>query len=88
YKTILERVEKLREDLLELVRGDKATERVVQFNIQVFPRGGGKRIRTLPSAMAKSRPSVPTATDAPSTLSPSVRSAPYPNQARFHNGDA
>jgi uncharacterized protein (TIGR02147 family) len=47
YKAILERVEKMREELLDLVRADQSSERVVQFNIQVFPRSGGKRIRTL-----------------------------------------
>ena len=53
YKAILERVEKMREELLELVRADQSSERVVQFNIQVFPRGGGKRIRTFPPVLAK-----------------------------------
>ncbi|MEO7425097.1 MAG: TIGR02147 family protein [Fibrobacteria bacterium] len=53
YKAILERVEKMREELLELVRADESSERVVQFNIQVFPRSGGKRIRTHMPALAK-----------------------------------
>jgi uncharacterized protein (TIGR02147 family) len=53
YKAILERVEKVREELLDLVRADQSSERVVQFNIQVFPRSSGKRNRTLPPDLAK-----------------------------------
>jgi uncharacterized protein (TIGR02147 family) len=53
YKSILTLVEKMREEILALVRADKSSERVVQLNIQVFPRGGGKRVRTLPPVMKK-----------------------------------
>jgi hypothetical protein len=66
YKAILERVEKMREELLEIVRADQSSERVVQFNIQVFPRGGGKRLRILPPAMAKSGAAAAPAANGPS----------------------
>jgi uncharacterized protein (TIGR02147 family) len=43
YKAILKQVEKMREEILRMVREDKEADRVVLFNIQVLPRGGGKR---------------------------------------------
>lgn len=52
YKAILKQVEKMREEILRMVRDDKSADRVVLFNIQVLPRGGGKRIRTIPPGMA------------------------------------
>jgi uncharacterized protein (TIGR02147 family) len=48
YQGILKLVEKMREEILALVRADDTSERVVQLNIQVLPRGGGKRMRTSP----------------------------------------
>jgi uncharacterized protein (TIGR02147 family) len=53
YQGILKLVEKMREEILALVRADKSSERVVQLNIQVLPRGGGKRIRTAPPILEK-----------------------------------
>jgi uncharacterized protein (TIGR02147 family) len=53
YQGILKLVEKMREEILALVRADDTSERVVQLNIQVLPRGGGKRIRTCPPAPGK-----------------------------------
>ena len=52
YKAILKQVEKMREEILRMVREDKSADRVVLFNIQVLPRGGGKRIRTIPPGMS------------------------------------
>jgi len=86
YKAILERVEKMREELLDLVRADQSSERVVQFNIQVFPRSGGKRNRALPPDLAKGGATV--ASPADSRLSAAARSlkpcplAAHPDQAR------
>lgn len=45
YKAILQHIEKAREEILRLVKNDKDVDRVVLFNIQVLPRGGGGRVR-------------------------------------------
>ena len=63
FKAILDLVEKLREELLHLVRADQSSERVVQFNIQVFPRSGCKRIRTLLPDLGKGGAAVASPTD-------------------------
>jgi uncharacterized protein (TIGR02147 family) len=63
YKAILERVEKMREELLDLVRADQSSEKVVQFNIQVFPRSGGKRTRTSPPDPARGGTAVASPTE-------------------------
>jgi hypothetical protein len=84
YKTILERVEKMREELLEIVRADQSSERVVQLNIQVFPRGGGRRVRTL--AMAKGGAEARTATPvmpAGDRMPGPVKPLPNPADNRF-----
>ncbi|MDB5104472.1 MAG: hypothetical protein JWP91_2161 [Fibrobacteres bacterium] len=52
YKAILKQVEKMREEILRMVREDKAADRVVLFNIQVLPRGGGRRLRTTGPVLA------------------------------------
>ena len=49
YKAILQHIEKVREEILRLVRDDKEVDRVVLFNIQILPRGGG---RTKPAGAA------------------------------------
>jgi uncharacterized protein (TIGR02147 family) len=59
YKSILKQVEKMREEILRMVREDKSADRVVLFNIQVLPRGGGKRVRTIPPGMATGATQLP-----------------------------
>lgn len=81
YKAILDRVEKMREELLDLVRADQSSERVVQFNIQVFPRSGGKRLRPLPPALAKGGEASVPQTD--SRFTAAARSAACPDQAHI-----
>lgn len=55
YKLILQHIEKAREEILSLVKDDKAVDRVVLFNIQVLPRGGGSRLRMAPVPPAPPR---------------------------------
>jgi len=92
YKAILDRVEKVREELLDLVRADQSSERVVQFNIQVFPRSGGKRNRTVPPDLAKGGAAIASPTD--SRFSAAARgprpcpSAAFPDQARIPDSGA
>jgi uncharacterized protein (TIGR02147 family) len=80
YKAILKLVEKMRDQMLELVRADTSSEMIVQFNIQVFPRGGGKRIRTFPPGMGKPAAAGQTAADGECVPSLTVNRAPTPAQ--------
>jgi uncharacterized protein (TIGR02147 family) len=86
YKAILERVEKMREELLDLVRADQSSEKVVQFNIQVFPRSGGKRNRTVPPDLAKGGAAAASPTD--SRFSAAAGSAANPDRARIPDSGA
>jgi uncharacterized protein (TIGR02147 family) len=61
YKAILKQVEKMREEILRMVREDKAADRVVLFNIQVLPRGGGRRLKPMGAMMAPQAGAVPQA---------------------------
>jgi uncharacterized protein (TIGR02147 family) len=45
YTAILKHIEKVRADILKMVREDRHVDRVVLFNIQVLPRGGRKKFR-------------------------------------------
>lgn len=45
YNAILKHIEKVRAEILKMVREDKHVDRVVLFNIQVLPRGGRKKFR-------------------------------------------
>lgn len=80
YKSILTMVEKMREEILAIVKADESSERVVQLNIQVFPRGGGKRLRPVPQAMKKPSAAVPAKTvAAASATPPAPPGAPVPS---------
>lgn len=62
YRQILGTIEKMREEILRLVKDDKAVDRVVLFNIQVLPRGGGSRLKmaapTAPGALRTTPPAL------------------------------
>jgi uncharacterized protein (TIGR02147 family) len=80
YKAILGVVEKMREEILAIVRADECSERVVQLNIQVFPRGGGKRLRTVPQVLKKSAAETPAQPAvAPIANAEGPRSTPVPS---------